>query len=295
MNLSRAWTLLLTALMTVFVAARGNSLTAGEDDGCSGPQLAANRLYIESSSVFIDDRNTRVPVYLDNDAKVFGFQISVTSADPNLTFRGVETAGTVSEDADFSFAVTSDGDTKIAWGVVLERDDGMDFPTRVIGPGTRHRLGYLLVSVTGAAMDTVMIRFEDRPGTPSYSNQLVGDGAVPISAASGALATCEGDVTAVPQSQFVRGDANADGSVNVADAVFIFNWLFLGGDRPTCLDAADTDDVAGGGSDHNLTDGQYLLLWLFQGGPRPPSPGPVSCGTDPSPDDSLCLSHAACP
>ena len=41
---------------------------------------------------------------------------------------------------------------------------------------------------------------------------------------------------------FVRGDANADGAINMTDAISILSFLFLGGDEPACLDAADTDN-----------------------------------------------------
>lgn len=37
---------------------------------------------------------------------------------------------------------------------------------------------------------------------------------------------------------FLRGDANASGKVDLSDAVFTLNWLFLGGLAPSCPDAA---------------------------------------------------------
>lgn len=79
---------------------------------------------------------------------------------------------------------------------------------------------------------------------------------------------------------FRRGDANADGSVDISDPVFILQYLFSGGAEPPCLEAADAND------DNYLvppdvSDPIYCLLWLFSGGP--PIKDPVSCGIDPSP------------
>jgi hypothetical protein len=48
-----------------------------------------------------------------------------------------------------------------------------------------------------------------------------------------------------PPARFRRGDANADGAVNLADALFTMNHLFRGGDAPACPDAADADDTEG--------------------------------------------------
>jgi ELWxxDGT repeat protein len=75
---------------------------------------------------------------------------------------------------------------------------------------------------------------------------------------------------------FRRGDGNADGKVDIADALVLLSALFSGGPAPPCPDAADADD------DGRLaiTDAIYELQWLFQGGPEPPSPGPGACGPD---------------
>jgi hypothetical protein len=73
---------------------------------------------------------------------------------------------------------------------------------------------------------------------------------------------------------FVRADANANGAVDLSDAIYILGFLFLG--RPTqidCLDAADTDE----NGRLELTDAIFLLQFLFLGGRQPSSPYPT-CG-----------------
>lgn len=80
-----------------------------------------------------------------------------------------------------------------------------------------------------------------------------------------------------PLPEFRRGDANADGGVDISDAVSTLLWLFVGAAEPPCLEAADSD----ASGDIVLTDGVYTLQYLFQGGSAPPAPGPEACGTVP--------------
>ena len=68
---------------------------------------------------------------------------------------------------------------------------------------------------------------------------------------------------------FLRGDSNQSGAVDLADAVHILNGLFLGG-ALSCHDAADANDDGA----LNLTDAVYTLTHLFLRGPPPPPPFP---------------------
>lgn len=81
---------------------------------------------------------------------------------------------------------------------------------------------------------------------------------------------------------FIRGDANGDGGLNIADAVGVIYYLFGQG---CCLDP-DAMDVDDGGS-VDLGDAISLLNYLFQDGepPRAPHPRP---GFDPTPDSLRC-------
>lgn len=81
-------------------------------------------------------------------------------------------------------------------------------------------------------------------------------------------------------SRFRRGDANADGAVDLADAIFTLNHLFRSGEAPVCPDAADADDTVG----LDLTDPIFLLDHLFRSGPGLQAPGSSDCGDDPTPD-----------
>jgi hypothetical protein len=84
-------------------------------------------------------------------------------------------------------------------------------------------------------------------------------------------------------TQFVRGDANADGQIGLSDAVFILSFLFVNGSAPKCSDAADVDD----NGIIQITDAIYLLSHLFLGAKAPTAPYP-SPGSDPTGDSLNC-------
>ncbi|OLE70212.1 MAG: hypothetical protein AUI36_04030 [Cyanobacteria bacterium 13_1_40CM_2_61_4] len=84
-------------------------------------------------------------------------------------------------------------------------------------------------------------------------------------------------------AEFVRGEVNGDGRVDLSDAVAILSYLFLGGKAPVCLDAADVND----NGNVDLSDSIFLLGHLFLGTPAPPLPYP-SPGQDPTPDSLGC-------
>jgi hypothetical protein len=71
------------------------------------------------------------------------------------------------------------------------------------------------------------------------------------------------DYATIKYVQFLCGDANGDGQVNLADAVYIVNYLFIGGPEP--LEAGD----ANCDGEVDLADAVYLVNYLFIGGPPP--------------------------
>jgi hypothetical protein len=90
---------------------------------------------------------------------------------------------------------------------------------------------------------------------------------------------------------FVRGDANADGKVNIADAIWTISELFREGPLTRCRSAAD----ANADSHHNLADASYLIAYQFTAGPAPPAPFPA-CGTDGTGEGGLgCEFSPRCP
>ncbi len=94
---------------------------------------------------------------------------------------------------------------------------------------------------------------------------------------------------AAGEPRFLRGDANADGSLDIADAVRMLLCSFAGVGCTGCDDAADADDDGA----RSVSDPVYLLRFLFVAGPPPPSPG-AKCGVDPTEDSLGCESYSHC-
>jgi hypothetical protein len=92
------------------------------------------------------------------------------------------------------------------------------------------------------------------------------------------------------RTRFRRGDANADGRVDISDAIRTFMYLFLGAPPPRCLDAADSNDDGA----IDISDGVTTLNDFFIPGTAISDPGPFACGVDPTGDPLACGSYDAC-
>ncbi|MGQ9590331.1 MAG: thrombospondin type 3 repeat-containing protein [Planctomycetota bacterium] len=137
---------------------------------------------------------------------------------------------------------------------------------------------HVSVRVTVAKGDTIDLAIDPDgsgqldPTDPTTVN-LVNDGADGTAFSAQILTTEAPPVRPL----FRRGDADANGGLNITDGIFVLNYLFLGGPEPPCAEASDANNDAG----VNITDGIYILNFLFLGGPAPPAPGPDDCGPDP--------------
>jgi hypothetical protein len=68
--------------------------------------------------------------------------------------------------------------------------------------------------------------------------------------------------------QYICGDANADGGINVSDAVYIINYVFIGGAAPIPYEAGDANCDGG----VNVSDAVYIINYVFVGGSDPCDP-----------------------
>lgn len=89
--------------------------------------------------------------------------------------------------------------------------------------------------------------------------------------------------------EFVRGDVNLDGGIDISDAIAILSALFSGG-LIGCSDAADTNDDGA----NDIADAVLLLSSLFVPGSMPISPPSPNCGEDPTPDALDCAGVTGC-
>jgi len=90
-------------------------------------------------------------------------------------------------------------------------------------------------------------------------------------------------------ASFRRGDANADGAIDLADAVSILDAIFAGREKPPCLDAFDANaDLA-----IDIGDAVVLMAHLFVAGP-PPAPPYPACGWLPARTGLGCEAFPPC-
>ena len=88
---------------------------------------------------------------------------------------------------------------------------------------------------------------------------------------------------------FVRGDGNADGAVDIADAIAVLSYLFSEATALVCPDASDANDDG----QVDIADAIAVLGHLFAGaGPLPAPFG--GCGDDPTPDELDCPGFPPC-
>ena len=72
-------------------------------------------------------------------------------------------------------------------------------------------------------------------------------------------------VTKLHEMQYLCGDANGSGTVNISDAVYLIAYIFSGGPAPNPLVAGD----ANCSGTVNISDAVYLIAYIFSGGPAP--------------------------
>jgi hypothetical protein len=202
--------------------------------------------------------------------------------------------------------VDGDGDVDLATGVLKEMDGGIGVllnrgdATAFDGPLFFGGGGFIPVLTTGDY---------DGDGVPDLAGSKIPlciDFCEPFShftvlrnqtiSATSEDANRNGRPDECDPGAFHRGDADGDGTVNLADAVFTLRSLFQGGPQPGCAEAADADNDGSVG----VSDPVSVLEFLFRGGPPPAAPGPAprTCGldTDPpgSPADLGCAAYTSC-
>jgi hypothetical protein len=142
----------------------------------------------------------------------------------------------------------------------------------------------------------ILARGGPRAGRPTAERAWRCSRAVPalVLAAGTTLGVLASDEA---RAQFVRGDADSDGRIDLTDGIRILSFIFVGGPEPECMDAADANDSGA----LDISDAIWILSWLFVDGPPPLPPSPISpsyavedCGLDPTPDELGCA-FSPCP
>lgn len=136
----------------------------------------------------------------------------------------------------------------------------------------------------------------DQNGVPDRCDILTADcngNGVPDSCDLASGAAADDNLDGIPDScqGFRRGDANADGSINLSDSVFLLAALFSGTATLSCEDAGDFNDDG----TVDISDPVGLLAFLFIPSSAPPPPPGTNCGIDATPDSLDCMIGQTCP
>ncbi|MGB1772141.1 MAG: hypothetical protein ACPHP7_07895, partial [Planctomycetota bacterium] len=126
--------------------------------------------------------------------------------------------------------------------------------------------GSMAGNETGA---TATLTWDDGLGSPPVANVVVVGGA----SLNAAFSDGSIELNPVVTVDFIRGDANNDARVNIADGVWIINELFLGGPANPCPISSDSN----GDGSTDAGDAIYIFNYRFLDGPMPSAPYP-SCG-----------------
>lgn len=115
---------------------------------------------------------------------------------------------------------------------------------------------------TGEVMEIVFPIAEFLVGYGAFYNTTLRTFTVSGEFTNDAAFSAVGKVTLIGH---LAGDINNDGAVNVADVVYLADYLFAGGLAPLVDETADAD----GNCRINVADLTYLVNYLYRGGPAP--------------------------
>ena len=201
--------------------------------------------------------NFKVPVYLNNpNAQVGGFEMSF-GLDYGVVVdftASIDTVGTLVNKFD-NLDVSVVGDYITIIGLA---DQDTTPPSGVIGPGNGV-LYNLLVNITSSCLvysETTLTTIQIDTLHSHLSKPETGDLIDSVQFFNGSIY--------VP-GLCVYGDANANGTVNLADIIYLVNYVFKGGIPPCPEKAGDANK----NNVVNLSDIVFLVNYVFKGGPAP--------------------------
>ncbi|MGE4618312.1 MAG: PKD domain-containing protein [Planctomycetota bacterium] len=226
------------------------------------------------------------PVLGTHEDFLQGFQIAVAYDSNVINMTELSIAGTLAESLDPEFIASSinpDGEDSFLYLAIIF-DTLPPFDGRMMVPGSNQTLCTLNYTVLqNASLGTsTELRFADGLGTPPINTIYATEGGQSLTPY-----WIHATVTVSEQAQFlfIRGDSTYDQAVNIADAIFLLDYLFISGPASVCPDAADANDDGV----INIGDAINLLNFLFSGGETIPYPYP-GYGLDPTPDSlNPCL------
>ncbi|MDE0959290.1 MAG: cohesin domain-containing protein [Planctomycetota bacterium] len=271
------------------------------------PAVVAASIYFSATVsgqnlIHVDD-NTATPgssvevtVRLDNSAAVQGYQCALSWDSNIFTFDQASTSGLDIEDQLDPFQVeffTSINDDQFAPGIGWAAcaaifDFSPPFGGQTLAPGINIsivRFQFQTAADNALVGSCSAITPVNNMGHPVIQNILTIDG---ISNSPDLEA---GNICFTDSPPFIRGDSNDDGSLNLADAIFLIGYYFAGGSPPPCRASANSN----GDAVVDIGDVIFVINHQFLAGPQPGAPYP-SCGADPAGEAGIgCELFSHCP
>ena len=271
--------------------------TVDPDNPCGNPDencAASGILELPGSSgtVYVN-LISQIPV---DQEQLGGWSLSIKFDDlgTGSTLTAVTTDGTAAADAEFDQSEVvspeeNDGMQGCTSAIVLALIDdvvlpsgqatvlGMDFDGGTNGNGSGAGEGETPPSASVFPLDGLRGSGQPVDNVATLGGNSVGYGNADTAQASLVLGAGPPD--------FIRGNANDDLKIDIADCIWTINFLFKEGDAPPCMDAADAND----NGIIDLGDAQFVIVYLFPSAASafgtdtmPPSAPFPACGPDPS-------------
>ena len=228
--------------------------------------------------------NEPFDVVADNADPIDGFTIALAYDAALVTLERHSTIGSDSEGVGVELEMPNLDPVNGTAIVAVIFDFLPPFDGQQLAAGTDHRLLTGDISITpGVAEQTTPLTIGTGIGAPPSDTSFVVAGFTVDPALESGLITIQDGGSPPPPDTFLRGDANNDGVVDIADPNFLSSYLFQGGPPPAGLDSADVNDDGL----VDTSDPTYLFDFLLTGGPAPQSPYPDP-GPDPTSDGLSC-------
>lgn len=238
-----------------------------------------NIMWIPDVTVTRGQSDICLPVLATHTGEIQGFQVAVTWDCSALDFLSMEITDTDIALLTPEFIGTQESqdplDCFFSAGVLI--DTIPPFDLRTLAPGVDNRLVNLFFDVSPTAPPSLLVDLQSGIGSPPINNIFIVESVNVDPLLFDSVITVLDPATA--GTQFIRGDCNSNGVVNLQDIVILLTYLFNGGMDVVCFDAADGNDSGS----VDIADSVFIMNFLFNGGRVLPYPFPCP-GYDPTPD-----------
>ncbi|MDH3891167.1 MAG: PKD domain-containing protein [candidate division Zixibacteria bacterium] len=239
--------------------------------GDTALRVYPNQVFALADSVWMDDAEytpdnaIEVVIHARNSVPLYEFQVALTYAtgDLELVYDSFSTTGCRTDWYDGKIQSQYVPSSKKCTFKLRPRGSGAPLYDQP-GSGPVLKLYFHAAGATEGEQTTIDLTGYDAQHMPKFTaNGLV---YAPV--------TTNGTVTYPACCQGIRGNVDDDPSdqIDIADLVYLVDFMFAGGAEPVCYPEANIDGDAVGDAFKQLTisDLVYLVDHMFNGGPAPP-------------------------